>query len=365
MDKILRMIRSFTLSIFCCLIPLVLLAQAKYSNEFLQIGVGARAQAMGNAVVANIDDVTAGVWNPAGLAARTDFTGIELGAMHNEWFAGVGQYDYLGFTMPFADRRRRLGLSLLRFGIDNIPNTLSLYEVDGTVNFDNLTTFSAADYAFLLSYAQDISLQKGQLFIGGNVKVIHRRIGPFATSWGFGLDLGMQYRLGAWQFGLVARDIPSTFNGWSFSFTEAEKEVLEFTNNEVPINSVEVTNPSITLGLSRNFQSGKIGIHPELNIIMTTDGPRNTLVSGSTLSLDPAFGLELDYQRFVFLRFGLNQFQEVIGFDNNSRLTMRPSLGLGLHFKGIQIDYAFSDSGASDNLYSHVISLLIQLKGKE
>jgi hypothetical protein len=267
--------------------------------------------------------------------------------------------------MPFADRRRRLGLSLLRFGIDNIPNTLSLYEVDGTVNFDNLTTFSAADYAFLLSYAQDISLQKGQLFIGGNVKVIHRRIGPFATSWGFGLDLGMQYRLGAWQFGLVARDIPSTFNGWSFSFTEAEKEVLEFTNNEVPINSVEVTNPSITLGLSRNFQSGKIGIHPELNIIMTTDGPRNTLVSGSTLSLDPAFGLELDYQRFVFLRFGLNQFQEVIGFDNNSRLTMRPSLGLGLHFKGIQIDYAFSDSGASDNLYSHVISLLIQLKGKE
>lgn len=359
------MIRSLWIAILGLLFQFGLLAQAKYSNEFLQIGVGARAQGMGQAVVANVEDVTAGVWNPAGLAARTDFTGIELGGMHNEWFAGVGQYDYLGFTMPFADQRRRLGLSVLRFGIDNIPNTLSLYEADGTVNFDNLSTFSAADYAFLLSYAQDIPLQTGQLFIGGNIKVIHRRIGPFATSWGFGLDLGLQYRRKNWQFGLVARDIPSTFNAWSFAFSEDEKEVLELTDNEVPINSVEVTNPSIVAGLSRKFQSGKIGIRPELDVILTTDGPRNTLLSGATISLDPAVGVELDYQRFVFLRFGLNQFQEVPGFTGDSRLAMRPSLGLGIKFKGIQVDYAFSDSGATDNLYSHVVSLLIQLKEGE
>ncbi|HKK74243.1 MAG TPA: PorV/PorQ family protein [Saprospiraceae bacterium] len=359
------MIRSFAMGVLFLFIPLGLFAQAKYSNEFLQIGVGARAQAMGNAVVANIADVTAGVWNPAGLAARKDFKGIELGAMHNEWFAGVGQYDYLGFTMPFAEKKRHLALSMLRFGIDNIPNTLSLYEADGTVNFDNLTTFSAADYAFLLSYAQDIPVQSGQLSIGGNIKVIHRRIGPFATSWGFGLDLGMQYRQKNWAFGLVLRDIPSTFNGWSFAFSEEEKEVLELTNNEVPINSVEVTNPSLTLGISRKFQSGKIGIRPEVDAILTTDGPRNTLVSGETLSLDPAVGLELDYQRFVFLRFGLNQFQEVPDFSGNTRLAMRPSVGLGLQFNAVQLDYAFSDSGATDNLYSHVVSLIIQLKEGE
>ncbi|MEK7253297.1 MAG: hypothetical protein AAB316_01010, partial [Bacteroidota bacterium] len=41
----------------------------KYSNEFLSIGVSARAQGMGNSVVASIDDVTAGYWNPAGLAS--------------------------------------------------------------------------------------------------------------------------------------------------------------------------------------------------------------------------------------------------------------------------------------------------------
>lgn len=39
----------------------------KYSNEFLSIGVDARAFAMGNSVVANTGDVNSTYWNPAGL----------------------------------------------------------------------------------------------------------------------------------------------------------------------------------------------------------------------------------------------------------------------------------------------------------
>lgn len=359
------MSRVFRVSIFVILgfAQQNLFAQAKYSNEFLNIGVGARAQGMGNALVANVEDVTAAIWNPAGLAVKENFSGLEIGAMHNEWFAGVGQYDYLGLSLPFANERRRLGLSLLRFGIDNIPNTLSLYEADGTVNFDNLTTFSAADYALFLSYAQDITTNKGRLLIGGNIKIIHRRIGPFATSWGFGLDLGLQYRINSWQLGLVLRDVPSTFNGWSFEFSESDKEILELTNNEVPINNVEVTNPSIVLGLSHRFQKDKFGIRPEIDAIFTTDGRRNTLVSGETFSLDPAVGVELDYLQIAFLRFGVNQFQEVPNFDNTTRWIMRPALGLGAKIGAVQIDYAFSDSGAEDNTYSHVVSLILKLKG--
>ena len=41
---------------------------AKYSNEFLNIGAGARGMAMGNAQVASVTDGTAGYWNPAALA---------------------------------------------------------------------------------------------------------------------------------------------------------------------------------------------------------------------------------------------------------------------------------------------------------
>jgi hypothetical protein len=39
-----------------------------YSNEFMNIGAGARGMAMGDAQVASVSDGTAGYWNPAALA---------------------------------------------------------------------------------------------------------------------------------------------------------------------------------------------------------------------------------------------------------------------------------------------------------
>ncbi|MEL7162594.1 MAG: hypothetical protein AAFN92_17690, partial [Bacteroidota bacterium] len=124
--------------ILCCLLTFFLarpqdaVTAQKYSNEFLTIGVGARAHGMGTAVVASQQDVYAAAWNPAGLSALDRDAGLEIGAMHAEWFGGVGNYDYLGFTLPLSSKNQRIGLSVIRFGIDNIPNTLSLYEADGT-----------------------------------------------------------------------------------------------------------------------------------------------------------------------------------------------------------------------------------------
>jgi len=336
----------------------------KYSNEFLSIGVGARAQGMGNAVVANIQDVTAAAWNPAGLAG-IDLQGLQIGAMHSEWFGGVGKFDYLGVTLPMAQANRRLAISLIRFGVDEIPNTLSLYEADGTVNFDNVTEFSAADYAFLGSYAQALKAKNGQFLIGGNIKVIHRRIGPFATAWGFGVDLGIQYKVGNWSFGAVGKDLTSTFNAWSFNFTEEEKQVLEITNNEIPISSVEITKPQLLLGVARRFQFNKIGITPELDVNVTTDGERNTLVSADPFSIDPSFGVEADYNKFLYLRAGVSQFQREKDFDNKENITVRPAIGLGLKISTLRIDYAFTDLGDQDNTYSHVISLMLDMKARK
>lgn len=336
----------------------------KYSNEFLSIGVGARAQGMGNAVVAGIQDVTAAAWNPAGLAG-IELQGLQIGAMHSEWFAGVGKFDYLGITLPMAQANRRIGLSLIRFGVDEIPNTLTLYESDGSVNFDNVTEFSAADYAFLGSYAQALKSQNGQFLIGGNIKVIHRTIGPFANSWGFGLDLGIQYWRGNWRFGLVGKDLTSTFNAWSFNFTEEEKRVLEITNNEIPINSVEVTKPQLLLGIARRFQLNKIGITPELDFNITTDGKRNTLVSSDPFSIDPSFGIEADYKGFLYARAGVSQFQRVTDFDNQEMLKVHPAIGVGLKISVLRIDYAFTDLGDENNTYSHIISLILDVKARK
>ena len=59
----------------------------KYSNEFLNLGVGARALGMGKVQVSLADDATAGYWNPAGLANQTrKYDGV---LMHSELFSGV------------------------------------------------------------------------------------------------------------------------------------------------------------------------------------------------------------------------------------------------------------------------------------
>jgi hypothetical protein len=335
----------------------------KYSNEFLSIGVGARAQAMGNSVIASTNDVYAGVWNPAGLAALTPDDGLQLAAMHSEWFGGVGNFDYLAFTLPTTQSGNRLAFSLVRFGIDQIPNTLSLYESDGSINFDNITEFSSADYAFMGSYAKEINKPKGPIRFGGSVKVVHRRIGPFATSWGFGADLGVQVVRDKWVWAILAKDITTTFNAWSFSFTEEEKDILELTNNEVPINSVEITRPQLIMGGARTFElNEKVSLLSEMNLIFTTDGQRNTLISADPISIDPSLGLEMAYRNFLYLRAGVNQFQRELDFGNEETLTLRPSMGIGLQLGSLLVDYAYTDLGDDQNTFSHVVSLRLGLK---
>ena len=85
-----------------------------------------------------------------------------------------------------------IGASFIRLGIDGIPNALTLYNDDGTIDYTNVTEFSAADYAFLLTYA---TLPIEGLSVGGNTKIIHRKVGPFAKSWGLGLDLNYSIQI--------------------------------------------------------------------------------------------------------------------------------------------------------------------------
>ena len=144
-------IKTRCLILLCTLAPTLLVAQfRKYSNEFLNIGAGARGLAMGSAQVASVSDGTAGYWNPAALVHVKDQAQVNI--MHAEYFAGIGKYDFANVAIPLSDGKRTIGLSVLRFAVDDIPNTVFLVEPDGSINFDNITTFSSADYAFLFSY---------------------------------------------------------------------------------------------------------------------------------------------------------------------------------------------------------------------
>ncbi len=334
-------------------------AAQKYSNEFLNIGTGARAQGMGNAHVAITDDVTAGYWNPAGLM---QYKGpVQIGLQHSEMFAGITKYDYLGAVYPLADSMRTVGLSVIRFGVDNIPNTLSLYNSDGTVDYSRVTQFSAADYAVLLSYAQRTGIEG--LTVGGNAKIIHRTVGQFAKAWGFGLDGGVQYRnRNGLRLGAMVHDLTTTFNAWSFTFTQKEKEALAFADNVVPIRSTEITRPKIVLGFGYQKQFGKFGVTATTDLNITTDGRRNVLISAKPFSIDPYIGLETSYNDMVFLRGGVNNFQKYTDSQGAPVQTMQPNIGVGIKLFKIRLDYAYTNVGnTSLNTYSHVISLIADL----
>ena len=341
----------------------------KYSNEFLNIGAGARGLAMGSSQVASVNDGTAGYWNPAGLVGVKDYPQINL--MHAEYFAGIGKYDYASVVFPGSNNKRAIGITGLRFAVDDIMNTLFLVEPDGSINYNNIQAFSSADYGFLLSYAQRLKqTEKKNVSFGLNAKVIHRSVGKFAKAWGFGLDAGLQIQSDKWRFGISGRDITSTFNTWSFSFTEREKEVLYLTNNEIPVKSTELTAPRLVLGVARDFRLGrKLSLMAEANIDLTFDGQRNTLVSADPVSADPKLGLELNISDVFFLRGGINNFQKALSDGdtvNQKKVWIyQPSAGAGFKIQNVTIDYAFTNlANQSNPLYTHVFSLRLNMVNK-
>jgi len=329
----------------------------KYSNEFLNIGVGARALGMSGAGIASVKDVTAGYWNPAGL---TDIEAdLDVAGMHAEYFAGIAQYDY-GAIAKTIDSTSVIALSVIRFGVDDIPNTTQLINADGTLNYDRITTFSAVDYGFLISYAKELSVPG--LSLGGNVKVVHRMIGDFAKSWGFGLDAGAIYRRGNWRFAAMARDITSTYNAWTYTLDEETQEVFIATGNELPENGLEITLPRLVLGASYHRELGKFGILGEVNAVLTTDGQRNVLISADPVSIDPVLGIEASYLNLIFLRAGIGNIQKIKNFKGVEEYSVQPNLGVGLRLGNFFLDYAITDIGdQSEALYSNVFSLRFRI----
>jgi hypothetical protein len=333
----------------------------KYSNEFLAIGVGARAAGMGGAVVSSVNDATGAYWNPAGLVAIKD--NVQVALMHNEQFAGIVKHDYGTVAYKLSDSSA-LAISVIRVGVDDIPNTLSLFQ-NGQLDYSRVKSFSSVDYAFIGSYSRKLGIEG--LSVGGNVKVIRRVVGEFANAWGFGFDLGAQYKYKKWMAGVTVKDVTTTFNVWSYSFSEQEKQVLVQTNNSLPSNTLELTAPKMILGVSRKFYLFKnnFSVLPEVNGELTFDGRKNNVVQSKYFNVDPRIGLELGYKDLVFLRGGMMNFQEVKQIDGTTDMSFMPSVGVGLKVSNLSIDYALSNFGGSTALpYSNVISLRIGINKK-
>jgi hypothetical protein len=351
---------------------------AKYSNEFLSVGVGARALSMANANVASVNDVTAGYWNPAGLNLQQ--SNLQVGLMHAEYFAGIAKYDFIGGSKRL-DSNSVAGITFIRFGVDNIPNTTELIDANGNVDYSRIKSFNAVDAAVLLSYARNITKIKG-LKIGANAKIIRRKLGDFAGAWGFGLDAGAMYDYKKWRFAAMARDVTGTFNAWTYNLSDDVKQTFAITGNDIPSNSVEVTVPKLILGATRTYYVWKdrISLGGELNFINTFDGKRNTVVKTNAWSMEPALGIEIGYRgkgafmsvggntlqgSAIFLRGGIGNIQKAKNITGTDVTTVQPNIGVGIKFKIFSLDYAMTNIGnVSTSLYSHIFTVKIDINKK-
>ncbi|NQX77343.1 PorV/PorQ family protein [Gilvibacter sp.] len=322
----------------------------------MNIGVDAAAFGMANAVTASTANVNSGYWNPAGLVQLED---NQLALMHASYFANIANYDYAAFAMPL-DKQSAVALSVIRFGVDDILNTTQLIDEQGNIDYNRISLFSTADYGVTFSYARALPLDG--LNIGVNAKVIRRVIGDFANSWGFGLDAGIQFQSKSnWRFGIMARDITTTFNAWTIDEDQFAtiSNAVEGQNQELP-ETTELTLPKLNIGIAKKFV-----FHYDYSLLAAVDlnmrfAETNDIISSSFASITPAVGLEFGYIDLIFVRAGAGNFQNIQQLDGSDNVGFQPNIGVGFKYKGIQLDYALTDIGdQSAALYSNVFSLTI------
>lgn len=333
----------------------------KYSNEFLNIGAGARGLAMGGAVISNQNDVYAPMWNPAGLTEiERDWQGA---AMHAEYFESIAKYDYISFAKALDSKNGVLGISVVRLGIDNILNTTQLIDSEGNIDYDRISKFSTSDYAGIISYAFHPG-GKEKISLGVNAKIVYRNVGKFASGFGFGFDLGGIYNSdNGWKYGAMLRDAITTVNFWTINQKELSTVVNGEEFNPAPKDKLEITMPKLNMGISKNFELNRdLELLPEAGI--NVDFAKTAaLISTDFASITPYLGAELSFQKMIFVRAGVNRFQNVTDIENLKRkVTMQPSAGVGVRYRGLTLDYAITSTGiGGSNYFSNFFSLKLDM----
>lgn len=310
---------------------------AKYAGEFMAIPVGGRPSGMGGAFVAVANDITTAYYNPAGLASL-NYPQISL--MHAEQFGNLVNYDYGAVAIPFGTDMS-FGLSIMRLGVDGIPDTRNaLYDAngDGNINITNdrldyskITEFSDQDWAFYLTFAKRHS---DKFYYGANVKIIYRKIAEY-TAYGVGFDVGALYTpFEDFYLGANLQDITTTLVSWS----TGRNELITPTAKIGAAYGINIIGGRFTPALDFDVRFENRRFASNFNV-----GP---------VSFDMHAGFEFNYKNIFAVRAGYNDVKQF-------------TIGAGIKLPKLNIDYSFARFNASevDRLPdTHRISLILTLE---
>lgn len=336
--------KKYFLSIAIMLLVAVQMSEAQVvgnANDFLEIGGFAAGQSLGNADGAYVSGAEAGHCNPAGLSL--DGGKMDFAFLHNRYMGGLATQNMLAAACQ-TDSLTTFGVTLVRVGVDDIQNTLHLFDADGKINYDNITYFSVADYALFFSFGRRLR-RIPALTVGGNVKLIYRHEGDFANAYGFGIDLAARYSWRRLSCAAVLRDATTTFDFWSVNETKFDSAYLA-TGNTVPESRLEQRSPSLHLSAAYKMERGDFGAAAMATLRTYFGYNTQYIIHSNFASIDPALGVELSYKDIVFVRGGISDFQHDNNLTISHKTSARPSIGAGLRLYGFRIDYAFFFSGA-------------------
>lgn len=305
---------------------------------FLEIGVGARAMAMGGAYASVANDPTALYWNPAGIAW---ISGIQCELMHNKWLVDTN-YDFLGLVVPVPAIRSVLGLSVstLYYGRDEVR---TVERPEGTGE-----TFDGRDVAIGVTWAIALT---DRFSFGLTGKYIAQRIWG-ETGNAMALDIGVYYstmlkglRLGAsvCNFGTKIQ-----MNGRHLRTIVDPDPTIE-SYDRVPVNYKTQSYPLpllFRMGISYERTFGSLG---EILIAIDVNHP-----SHATESIN--LGMEYGFGNMFYLRGGYTNM-----YERNSISGMTLGGGIDIYRRGrmgIRIDYAWSDWGILDNAQRFSLGLI-------
>jgi len=306
--------------------------------SFLEIGVGARAMAMGGAYVAVANDPTALYYNPAGIVWMNN---VQMEVMHNKWLVGTN-YDFIGATMPLPFGNSSLGASFITLNYGEQP-VRTVERPEGTGQ-----TYSARDYAVALSWAVALT---NRFSFGTTGKYINQKIwnesgGTFALDLGIfystplkGLRLGMSMSNFGGEIGLSGRDLASTTDP-DEKYQNVDRVPVSYQTNTYPLPLL------FRAGISYSHDWGALG-----SVLVTTDLNHP---SHSTENIN--MGVEYGYAGIFFLRAGYENLYEQ---DAVNGLT----LGGGVDYyepghMGIRVDYAYADWGILESAHRFSVGII-------
>lgn len=207
--------------------------------QFLQLPVGARAEAMSGAFVGLADDASAVFWNPAGIVKVKN---VEAYFSYMNWF---DLFDFNAVSLVYnAEDIGTFAASMIILGTDKMEVTTE-EEPNGTGRY-----FDAGDFALGATYAKYIT---DRFNVGITVKYIYQRIWN-ETATGFAFDIGTQYRL---DFQNLTIAMCMTNFGGDMQFEGPDMEFVYLKDDTYPISRL-VPSSLITdeFPIPLNFQVG-------------------------------------------------------------------------------------------------------------